>query len=553
MKHIFSYSIFWISFLWITPTAYSQTVGTCTTGKAEQYLDANNVRARILNTGGLFWNGAPDVYTVPKDGKANSIFASGFWFGGYDEQNKLRIAAATYGAWEFWPGPLDANGNPPSDCSKYDRIWKVSKSDITDYESGNTPAKDLLEWPYDLGASVIDGDGNPNNYNLAGGDRPEMLGDQVLWWIMNDMGNKHFRTGSDSLPVGIEVRVTAFAAVGISEVTFYRYQIKYKGKDKLHNVVGTMFADIDMGNSTDDYVGSDTTISLGYVYNSDENDEGDSGYGTLPPSMGYVLLKTPTQNGKETGMGYFNYFLNSHPICADPAGIGLEYYYAMTARCRDGRYLTVGGNGGTGLGERTHYTFSGDPITGQGWSEENVDGKGNRSFQGDRRFVISSGMFDMKPNDEQTFAFAIVWARGDSRFASLAKMKRLSAAIYQRREGIFKYGIPVINFGSPGTEYVETVIPLQQPLVLYLRQNAPNPASGEVSIPFYLPYANHVTMKLYDILGREVATIMDERREAGSHTAHFDTRTLRSGGMYLCRLVAHESGLSTSMRMTVVK
>jgi hypothetical protein len=553
MKHIFSYSIFLAFFLWITPASYSQTVGNCTTGKAEQYLDANNVRARMLNTGGLFWNGDPNVYTVPKDGKANSIFTSGFWFGGYDEQNKLHIAATTYGSWEFWPGPLDANGNPPSDCSKYDRIWKVSKSDITDYESGNTPAKDLLEWPYDLGASVIDGDGNPNNYNLAGGDRPEMLGDQVLWWIMNDMGNKHFRTGSDSLPVGIEVRVTAFAAVGISEVTFYRYQIKYKGKDKLHNVVGTMFADIDMGNYSDDYVGSDTTISLGYVYNADENDEGDSGYGTLPPSMGYVLLKTPTQNGKETGMGYFYYFVGGGPKCGEPAGIGLEYYYAMTARCRDGSYLTVGGYGGTGLGERTRYAFSGDPITGQGWSEENTDGKRAQSPNGDRRFIISSGMFDMKPNEEQTFTFAIVWARGDSRFASLAKLKRLAKAIYQRRSVILVDGVPPVLFSSPITEFVQTAIPQQQPLVLYLRQNAPNPASGEVSIPFYLPYANHVTMKLYDVLGREVATIMDERREAGSHTAHFDTRTLRSGGVYLCRLVAHESGLSTSMRMTVVK
>jgi hypothetical protein len=383
-----------------------------------------------------------------------------------------------------------------------------------------------------------------------------MLGDQVLWWIMNDMGNKHLRTGSDSLPVGIEVRVTAFASIGMVETTFYRYQIKYKGKQPLHNTIVSMYADIDMGNPSDDYVGSDTTMAMGYIYNADENDEGDiffGTYGTSPPSIGYMLLKTPSQNGKETGMGYLHYFLGGNPKCGDPAAVGFEFYYAMTARCKDGTYLTVGGNGMLGLGERTRYAFHGDPITGKGWSEENTDGKGTRSPNGDRRFTISSGMFDMKPNDEQTFAFAIVWAQASNRLTSLAKMKRLASAIYQRRSDVLVDGVPVINFGSPGTEYVETVIPLQQPLKLYLRQNAPNPASGEVNIPFYLPYADHITMKLYDVLGREVATIMDERREAGSHTAHFDTRTLRSGGVYLCRLVAHESGLSTSMRMTVVK
>jgi hypothetical protein len=159
----------------------------------------------------------------------------------------------------------------------------------------------------------------------------------------------------------------------------------------------------------------------------------------------------------------------------------------------------------------------------------------------------------MKPNEEQTLAFAIVWAQANNRLTSVMKMKRLAKAIYQRREGIAEYGAPAVLFSPPAAEFVNEVIPVQQPLVLYLRQNAPNPASGEVSIPFYLPYANHVTMKLYDVLGREVATIMDEKREAGSHTAHFDTRTLRSRGVYLCRLVAHESGLATSMRITVVK
>ncbi|HRK75530.1 MAG TPA: hypothetical protein PLL64_14695, partial [Rhodothermales bacterium] len=83
------------------PRAEAQTAGNCVYGKAEKYLDVNNVRARILNVGGLFWNGDPNVYTVPKGGAAEAIFAGGIWLSGIAEgDNKLRMAAATYGTWE---------------------------------------------------------------------------------------------------------------------------------------------------------------------------------------------------------------------------------------------------------------------------------------------------------------------------------------------------------------------------------------------------------------------------------------------------------------------
>lgn len=134
MKHLFYATVFLFSCS--ISSLFAQTVGTCVTGKAEQFLDSNNVKARMLNTGGLFWNGDPPYYYVPKLEGTSAIFASGFWIGGYDAENKLHIAAATYGTWEFWPGPLDKDGNPPRDCTQYDRIYKVSEADIKNYEAG---------------------------------------------------------------------------------------------------------------------------------------------------------------------------------------------------------------------------------------------------------------------------------------------------------------------------------------------------------------------------------------------------------------------------------
>ena len=55
---------------------------------------------------------------------------------------------------------------------------------------------------------MIDGDGDPGNYDLAAGDRPAIYGHQTAFWVMNDVGNDHQSTLTE--PIGLEVRVTAF-------------------------------------------------------------------------------------------------------------------------------------------------------------------------------------------------------------------------------------------------------------------------------------------------------------------------------------------------------
>lgn len=418
-----------LCFAFFAPRAEAQTVGNCVTGKAEKYLDVNNVRVRILNVGGLFWNGDPNIYTVPKSGDAQAIFAGGIWLSGTTEgDNKLRMAAATYGTWEFWPGPLDANGNPPADCSTYDRIYKVSLTDITTLNETGVATSDIAEWPWQIGAPVKDGDGNPNNYDITKGDRPEMIGDQMIWWVMNDVGAAHKRTSTD--PIGVEVQTTAFAfnqAGDLGNMTFYRTKIIYKGKSNLTETMLSLWSDVDLGDSSDDYLGVDTTLSLGYVYNSDELDGSDHGYGAAPPAIGYDFFQGPLVDGKRLGVTYFHYFLNGHPQCGDPAASSTEYRYAQTARCRDGRRLSATGDGSSGNPPYTNFAFTGDPVTGKGWSEMNNNGAGGRSPNGDRRFVMSTGPWTMKPGEVQEIVYGIVWARAKTALGSLAKLRLADA------------------------------------------------------------------------------------------------------------------------------
>ena len=106
--------------------ALAQTTGTCAPAEAEAYLDINNVRARILNNGGLFWRGDPFVYEVPKGSGVHAIFNASIWMGGL-VQDELRVAAARYRDWQFWPGPLDDEGNPPADCTPFDRLYEITR------------------------------------------------------------------------------------------------------------------------------------------------------------------------------------------------------------------------------------------------------------------------------------------------------------------------------------------------------------------------------------------------------------------------------------------
>ena len=98
--------------------------------------------------------GDPFVYEVPKGGGANAIFASGIWVGGY-VGGQLRVAAARYENFQFWGGPLDDNGAPPADCAEFDHLYKVSRTDIDEYESTGVAAPDVRDWPTGLGAPTL--------------------------------------------------------------------------------------------------------------------------------------------------------------------------------------------------------------------------------------------------------------------------------------------------------------------------------------------------------------------------------------------------------------
>ena len=75
------------------------------------------------------------------------------------------------------------------------------------------------------------------------------------------------------------------------------------------------------------------------------------------------------------------------------------------------------------------------------------------------------------------------------------------------------------------------------PFLFRLDQNYPNPFNPSTTIQYQLPARTHVVLKLYDLLGRDVRTLVDERQTAGDHRVTLDASRLASG-VYFYRLEA---------------
>ncbi|MGB2870145.1 MAG: glucoamylase family protein, partial [Bacteroidota bacterium] len=79
-----------------------------------------------------------------------------------------------------------------------------------------------------------------------------------------------------------------------------------------------------------------------------------------------------------------------------------------------------------------------------------------------------------------------------------------------------------------------------RPLDFELKQNFPNPFNPTTNIVFQFPERTYVSLKVFDMLGREVTTLVDEIMEPGVHTKLFDTRSVVavSSGVYFYRIQA---------------
>ncbi len=92
-------------------------------------------------------------------------------------------------------------------------------------------------------------------------------------------------------------------------------------------------------------------------------------------------------------------------------------------------------------------------------------------------------------------------------------------------------------------EYSKTIeVTLSTPLQFSLEQNYPNPFNPSTTIKYDIPKEEHVTLKVYDIIGNEVETLINKEQQAGSFQVEFTSQTINhkqlTTGVYLYKLQA---------------
>lgn len=381
----------------------------CTTAQAQIDLDINNVRARLLTGGDMWWDRIAGAYVVPKPPPGqpgvSSIFAGAIWLGGFDQGGSLKVACQTYGnnggGSDFWPGPLNADGETdPQTCNDWDRHFEVKGTEIKEHlnrwQQAFNGIKPYLEseipggvkgWPAkgnpyfglihgfalpttDQGlAGFFDQDGD-GSYEPLNGDFPivDMRGcnnsppqfpDQMIFWIYNDEGGGAVHGETNGIPIKMEIQATAFAYTTedpINDMTFQYNKLINRAKEDIDSTYFALWLDGDLGCHLDDYVGCDPSRNLAYYYNMDAVDgqpgytcDGVATYGNNIPALGIDIFRGPlNEYGLELGMSSFIYFGNS--LWGGPPGMSdpstdVEFYRYLSHSWKDGSPLTYGGDG----------------------------------------------------------------------------------------------------------------------------------------------------------------------------------------------------------------
>ncbi|MBI5473782.1 MAG: T9SS type A sorting domain-containing protein [Ignavibacteriae bacterium] len=102
------------------------------------------------------------------------------------------------------------------------------------------------------------------------------------------------------------------------------------------------------------------------------------------------------------------------------------------------------------------------------------------------------------------------------------------------------------HYTEPITLGIPTAVVQQPAYKFLLEQNYPNPFNPTTIIKYQIPSTNHATLSVFDVLGREVATLVNEVKQPGTYTVQWDARlrsanfggqaSMQASGVYFYRL-----------------
>jgi hypothetical protein len=475
--------------------------------ESTKYFDVNRIKAAIHNNGMFARNPETGNADLLYDG-VSIIFTSGLWIAAKVDGN-VRASAADY-LTDFTPGALDEKGIPFGCGDSTFRIYKVSKGD----DAYNN--RDYSEWPIEFGAPTKNG-------------KPRFFGDQTLWCSFTDAYQEN-RNYNPCPPLKAEVHLTVWGSDFLEDVMFMRWELFNKSEDLWQDTYSGFFIDPDVADANNNLVGSDSTLKMTYCFEHNERQRFDSTF-----AVGYVLLESPLVESAGDTAVTFGEIVRDYKNANVLAPIIYKHWpYEWTVIphgepfAKKWIYRRLAGQDTAGnvmvdstTGKETKWGFSGDPIAQTGWID-------NRPH--DRFMMISTGPFNVKPDESSALTIAIIVVTGSSYFETVPKLKARTKDI----QLYFKNSIDVIT-GIQSLEKAE-----KRAVDFDLFQNYPNPFNSKTMIKFFLEKAERVRLKIYNIQGREIKTLIDEELTPGIHSIQWDGNAQDgrsvSSGLYLARL-----------------
>jgi len=243
-----------------------------------------------------------------------------------------------------------------------------------------------------------------------------------------------------------------------------------------------------------------------------------------------------------------NYFLAGTAAATNPIGIylstnnGINWYQSNLSYKSVGSFAILGNNIFAGAFYNYGVYLSTD--YGLNWTQTALNNReilslgvsGNNIFAG----TASYGIYVTSNNGTS-------WIEKDQGFANTPSVKSFLITnnyIYVGTYGQSIWRRPLSDF--VGINNISTEIPDSYSL----SQNYPNPFNPTTKIKFAMPKSGVAKIVVYDVMGREVQTLVNERLQAGTYETSFDGSALNSG-VYFYKLIT--DGFTETKRMILIK
>lgn len=487
----------------------------------------NQLKGATTNAAGFEW---------PTGSGKTAYFTTGLTTAAY-VNGAVRMASASYTG-ELLPG-FCVNGN-----YQYDSRFKLYRVDVDrPLDSDWVKWKDMVPF----GAPFTDINNNGTYEPTI--DKPGIKdAKQTLFICMTDANpNSHTIAegfGGGSIPLGAEYHFTVWSYnSGVyADMLFFKWIVINKSQSSWDSTIFSLVSDPDLGFVDDDYIGCDTARNLAFCYNEDNED---LMYGLNPPACGTLFLNCSGSNSKMTSSVYTNNSSQGNPFCETDPGNITEAYNFMKGFKKDGTPWVIPG---TNPPQVTKYCYTGDVETGNGWTE--YTGKiancgGSLVGQlispvppGDRRQLLNFNPNPgrINPGDSIVIMAAQIIARGTNHKNSVTLLKNMADAAKNLCQNGFVIGVNPVSS--------------EVPLKYNLYQNYPNPFNPVTNIKFDIVNAGEVTVKIYDAVGREVTTLLNERLVPGSYSVDWNAGSF-SSGVYFYNIKIN--GYSNTKKMVLLK